>query len=76
MFRTWNGNFLLTCFVEHLIAFVQNEDLEVVKFESLLLDQSKDSSWGSNDNMRALFFVFEELLVFLYWDSTEHNGAS
>lgn len=64
------------CFVQHLIAFVQNEDLEVVQFESLFLDQSKDSSWGTNDNMRALFFIFEEFLVILYWDSTEDDGAS
>lgn len=67
---------ILTCFVEHLIALIQNEDLEVVEFESLLLDQGEHSTRGSNDDVRALFFVFEKLLVILYWHSSEHDCAS
>jgi hypothetical protein len=66
----------LTSLVEHLIALIQNKDLKVVEFEDLLLDQSKNSSGGTDDDMRALFLVFEELLVILYWHSTEHDSGS
>jgi hypothetical protein len=62
--------------IKHLIALIQDKHVEVIKVENTFFDESKNSSWGSNNNMRGSCWIFENLFVFLDWDSTKNDSGS
>lgn len=41
-------------FFEHLVALIEDEDLEIAEIEVTLLDESEDTPWGANNDMRLL----------------------
>lgn len=45
---------VLTYFFEHLVALIEDEDLEIAEIEVTLLDESEDTPWGANNDMRLL----------------------
>lgn len=63
-------------FVEHLVTLIQDEYLEIFKIECLLLDQGKDTSRSTDDDVWWLE-SFKNLLVLTDGDSTiEHLRAN
>ena len=66
----------ITCFIEHFVTLVEDKHLKVVEFEDVSIHQGKDSSWGADDDMGALFLILEELLVLMHWNASEDDGAS
>ena len=54
-----------TYLVKHLVAFVQNEGLDVAKGEHLVSDKGVESARCSNDDIWVGLFVLEQIDVFL-----------
>lgn len=66
---------ILTDFLEHFVALIENEDLKVGKIEIASLYEGKDSSWGSNDDV-GLLDTLEEGDVLLNGNTTVDNFGS
>lgn len=73
--RKWRIFVVLTNFFEHLVALVENEDLEVGEVEVALLDKSEDSPGGANDDV-GLLETLEEGDVLLDGDTSEDDFGS
>ena len=58
--------------VEHLVALIENEHLQVVEGESFVVRESEDTTRSTNDDMGRLG-ALENLLVFLDGDTTVEN---
>jgi hypothetical protein len=67
---------LLTGFIEHLVALVQNELLEGVELQIFSTGEGEDSAGGTNDDVRGKLVVFEELDIIIYWHTTVESGTS
>ena len=52
----------LTQLLEHFVALVQDEVLDVLQVELLALDESQESAGSSDDDVRAV--GLQDLLVF------------
>ena len=56
---------------ENFITLIDHKILAFVKFDKFSLSEVRESSWGSDDDVRNLVLVSELLLVFLNGDSTK-----
>ena len=61
---------------QHLVAFVENEDLEVVERHGFFNTQLSHSAWSSDDNVWAFLWVLEQFFVFLCWNTTVEDSGS
>ena len=59
----------LTYFFEHLVALVEDEDLEVAEVKVALLDEGEDTAWGADDHV-GLLDALEEGDVLADGDTT------
>ena len=64
--------FLLTGLIEHLVALVEDEDLELIQVERLVLDQGQDSARSAYDDVRRVRAV-ESFDVVLDGHATEED---
>lgn len=53
----------LTDVLEHLIALVENENLEVIEVQRLVLGEVEDTAWGANDDVRSAWALQHLLLL-------------
>ena len=44
----------LTDFLEHFVALIENEDLDVGQVEVTTLDELEDSAWSADNDVRLL----------------------
>ena len=65
---------LLTKLVQHFVALVQNEVLDVLGIEGLVSDQSQNPARSTHHNVRTV--VLQSLLVLLDGDTTERTRRS
>lgn len=72
----WVKYLLLTCLIQHLVALVEDEHLEIIEFQIFSARQSQDSTWGSNHDVRSLLWVFQQLDIVVNWDTTVESGTS
>ena len=70
------NNHLLTCLIQHLVALVENEHLEVFELQIFSAWQSQDSTWSSDDDMWACLWVFQKLHIIIDWNTTVKSGTS
>jgi len=56
---------------KHFVAFIKNKVLDVSEVERLVSDESKQSSWRSDNNVRAV--LLQCLLVLADWQTTEEH---
>ncbi len=63
---------ILTDFLEHFVALIEDEDGQVWEIEVLLVDQSKNSTRCSYNNVWGIH-TFEKVNMFLDWLSTVYN---
>ncbi len=66
---------ILTDFIQHFVAFVENEDLQVWQVEVTLLDKLEDSSWCTDNDVRLLE-TLEESDVITDGDTSIDNLSS
>lgn len=66
---------MCTSCLEHLVALVENENLEISEIELLLFDQSENSSRGAHNNVRGLNSL-KDLNVVINGLSTVHDLSS
>jgi len=58
--------------IEHLVALVKNEMLDMLQVERLGADKAQDAAGGADDNVRAV--LLERLLVLVNWHTAEEDG--
>lgn len=66
----------LTCFIKHFVALIEDEHLKVFELELLSANESKNSAWGSDNDVWSLCSIFENLDVIVDWHSSVESGAS
>jgi hypothetical protein len=66
--------------IEHLVALVQNEMLQVIQLQNWILwwgaAEGLDSTWSTYYDMRGSFLVFQNLLILLDWYTAEKDLLS
>lgn len=66
--------------IEHLVALVQNEMLQVIQLQDWVLwwcaAESLDSTWSTYYDMWGSFLVLQNLLILLDWDTAEEDLLS
>lgn len=62
--------------LEHLVALVENKVLDRVRLELAIADEGKGTTRSSNDNVRALFLVRQNLAVGGDGCSTVEDGSA
>lgn len=67
-------------FVEHLVALVQDEMLQVIQLQSWILcwgaAEGLDSTWSTYYDVWGSFLVFQNLLVLRDWDTAKEDLLS
>jgi len=58
--------------LQHLVALVENEMLHVLQAQLLALDESEQTTWSSDDDVRAV--GFQNLLVLGDGQTSEENA--
>jgi hypothetical protein len=66
----------LTKLLQHFVALVQNEMLDLLRVEVFVASQGVEAAWGGDDDVRALGLVFEELDVLGDWGATKHDRSA
>lgn len=61
------NSLLVTNLIQHFIAFIEDEDLDVPKAKFLLSDQSVQTTRSSDDDMRVGVFIGEGFDILLHW---------
>ena len=56
--------------IQHLVAFIKNELADVAKLQLLLANQSIQSAWCPDDDVRVGLFALESLNILLDWSAT------
>lgn len=67
---------ILTGLIQHLVALVEDEHLEVVELEILSVYQGQDSAWGSNHDVGGLLRVLQQLNVIIDWNTAVEGSTS
>ena len=62
-------------FNEHFIAFIENEKSEVIQLHVALVDQLKNSTWCTDNNMWS-FFTFKYCNILLDWNTAKKDVRS
>ena len=62
----------LTQLLEHFVALVQDEVLDVLQVELLALDESQESAGSSDDDVRAV--GLQDLLLFGDGEASEEHA--
>lgn len=66
----------LTGLVEHLIALIENEVLEVGKAKLLVTDKSVNATGCTDDDVRVRVLVREDIDILLDWSTAIEDGYS
>jgi hypothetical protein len=64
----------LTDLVQHFIAFIEHEALDIAERQLLLANQSVESTWGSDNNVRVRLLVTKEFDVLLHGRASVEDG--
>lgn len=72
MQNTWEK---LTGLVQHLVALIENEDADASKSERLVTDKSLETTWCTNNDVRAGVFVLQSLHVGLDRSAAVENAS-
>lgn len=65
----------LTNLVKHFVAFIENEVLDVSERKGLVADQSVKSTRSTNDDVRVLLLVLQELEILGHRRTTVEDGG-
>lgn len=60
----------LTNLVEHLVALIEHESLDVAQTELLVANQCVETSWGSDDDVWVGVFAGQEFDILLHWGTS------
>lgn len=66
---------ILTNSVQHLVAFIENKDLDAAQSKVLVSHEGIQSTWSSNEDVRVSLLILQDLSILLNWGtSIEHCG--
>ena len=70
-----HGACQLTDLIEHLVALIEDEALDVAKTELLVADQGVQTTGSSNNDVRVGLLAGEELDILLHRSTTVENSS-
>lgn len=65
----------LTDLIQHLVALIENEVLDVSQRQSFVSDKSIETTWSSNNDIGVLLFVFQQFEVLCHWSTTIKDSS-
>jgi hypothetical protein len=66
---------MLTNLIQHLVTFIQNENLAVSETKELVSDECVQSTWGGHNYVRVRILVLEDFGIFLNWGSAVEDSG-
>jgi hypothetical protein len=70
------GRGRLTNLIKHLVALIENEDLDAAEAKDLVADKGVETTWSTDDDVWVLGLIGQKFSIGLDWSSTIEDTSS